>query len=408
MAGDATGETVHLALRCAEHLGAGTSGSVHGISAIDGVRYALKIVELDGNSPSAAQLAECRLHASLPSHDYIVRYHFSWTHEHRLFLLLERVVGGELWDVLEEDGTVVDASERTEWVHQLLAAVSHCHAHGVAHRDISPWNAWVTTSEHGDAVTALAPCKAPTASNTEDGNKAATPVSAAHRKLKLGDLGLAVSVPSSGAPSSLCDLFGMQTDGFAPLDESAMGSLYSAPELGSESGYAGKEVDVFSAGMTLFAIWFGVVAQRASTQPPPGSANAGESDDAGDLTSCVERLKQDGCTLPAAWDDPSHASIATLVRRMVSHDPQQRPTAAEAQRLFREALEPTERPDEAAPASMLGQCVRMPVVVPDGQQRELHGVLSTSTTSRFGFCGMLLRRAMSRRVAPAPVKEVVL
>ena len=54
----------------------------------------------------------------------------------------------------------------------------------------------------------------------------------------------------------------MNADGYAPLDESAIGSLYSAPELGSEGGYEGKEVDVYSTGMTIFAIYHAVVLKE--------------------------------------------------------------------------------------------------------------------------------------------------
>ena len=58
----------------------------------------------------------------------------------------------------------------------------------------------------------------------------------------------------------------METDGFAPLDESAVGSLYSAPELGSEGGYEGKEVDVFAGAEKAFATKdTGPVKKRRST-----------------------------------------------------------------------------------------------------------------------------------------------
>ena len=48
-------------------------------------------------------------------------------------------------------------------------------------------------------------------------------------------------------------LRGWYAEGFAPLDSSAIGSLYSAPELGSEDGYS-LEVDIFSAGIILYEL----------------------------------------------------------------------------------------------------------------------------------------------------------
>lgn len=66
--------------------------------------------------------------------------------------------------------------------------------------------------------------------------------------LKIGDFGLALELPAEGG------LVGPEHPGACPLDVSAIGSLYSAPELGSEGGYD-QRVDNFSMGMTLFAIF---------------------------------------------------------------------------------------------------------------------------------------------------------
>ena len=65
---------------------------------------------------------------------------------------------------------------------------------------------------------------------------------------KIGDFGLSVKV------EALNPLVGMHAPGCCKLDVSAIGSLYSAPELGSDGGYD-SSVDVFSLGMILFAIF---------------------------------------------------------------------------------------------------------------------------------------------------------
>ena len=191
-------------VQTAEELGAGTSGTVYSVtpalSFSDGLKKALKVVALgESGLPTPGQIAECQLHASLPPHESIVRYHHSWVQEKDLHLLLERV-DGELWDALEGDNVEsIDEEERSDWIESLLSAVACCHANGVAHRDISPWNSFLLKASSG------------------------------RRRLKLGDFGLAVRVPPSGSPSGLGGLFGMNADGYAPLDESAIGSLYSAP-----------------------------------------------------------------------------------------------------------------------------------------------------------------------------------
>ena len=64
-----------------QHLGAGTSGSVHSVKApLDGQRYAVKTVAVDAETslPTQGQLVECQLHASLPPNECIVRYVYSW------------------------------------------------------------------------------------------------------------------------------------------------------------------------------------------------------------------------------------------------------------------------------------------------------------------------------------------
>ena len=323
-------EKLSLELTTDKYLGSGTSGSVRKVaaaSAIDGRRYAVKSVEMPENS-SAKVIAECQLHASLPPSDVIVSYKYSWIAEQKLHILLERV-DGELYDPITESGPQgANADERFGWARALLSAVETIHAHGVAHRDISPWNCYY--AKRGATLS-----------------------------LKLGDFGLAVRVPATGSSTSLS---GMEEEGFAPLDESAIGSLYSAPELGAESGYDGTKVDIYSAGMTIFASWHAVVVARAKaaaatsgarganiprkqvqSQDPPRASGAKVAPapaavepeaaafcvDANweeELTSSVEKLKAEA-VLPPSWSEAG--PMAELVLRMVSHDPQQRPSARE-------------------------------------------------------------------------------
>ena len=316
--------TLLAELPCTEKLGEGTSGAVYGLTdSLDGKAYAVKVVALS-ETPTAQQTAECRLHASLPAHEALVRYYFAWTTSDKLHILLERV-DKELWDVLEGDQDT-NLLERSRWATALLSAVACLHSHGIAHRDISPWNCFVAAPQ------------TPPESECRGQNPSKC------RPLKLGDFGLAVRVPPTGSPAGHGGLFGWETDGFAPLDESAIGSFYSAPELGAEGGYDGKEVDVFSCGMTLFAIFHPILLQRSRDRAESaGSATpvvpfAEQSD----LTDCVERLKADGMTLPTCWLDCDAKSqpLVQLVQRMVSHEPQRRPSAAECLQLLSAALQP--------------------------------------------------------------------
>ena len=325
-------------ITCGKRLGEGTSGAVYAVHGpLDGKRYAVKTVALPEGRPTTAQLAECRLHATLPPHAGLVAYHFSWVSDNALHILLECIDGEMLWDTLGVDEGPADSetavAERLAWCISLLSVLDHLHSHSTCHRDMSPWNCFVS-SERVNGSTG--------------------------RQLKVGDLGLAVRVPETGAI-----LFGMEADGYAPLDNSAIGSLYSAPELGAESGYDAKAADVYSCGMTMFAIWNAVAMARGratlrsaagslvtgmgtasaihtmeqtANLPAEAVGEASGSSCAGvcisgpvameELTRRVERLKATG-ELPGDWMG-MEAPLIDLVLRMVSPKPEARPSSREA------------------------------------------------------------------------------
>jgi len=60
------------------------------------------------------------------------------------FVVLERLAGRSLAEILERDG-VVELSEALDWADSLLATLAEIHAHGVLHRDIKPSNLLLTT-----------------------------------------------------------------------------------------------------------------------------------------------------------------------------------------------------------------------------------------------------------------------
>lgn len=120
-------------------------------------------------------------------------------------------------------------------------AVSHCHNLRVLHRDINPWNIFLIKRPNGFA---------------------GQPWTA-----RLGDFGLAVQVPRH-----VHELEGVHgIEGAVALDESALGSLYSAPELGQRYSFP---ADVFSVGMVLLALWSAPVCT-----------------DSDELVSCTEAVK---------------------------------------------------------------------------------------------------------------------
>ena len=267
-------------------LGEGTSGQAFLIANdLDGCKYAIKTVPLPvRGTPEADQVwaevtNEARLHASL-HHENIVKYSYSFhDHTERTFNLLMELCGGDLWTRVEsamDGGAAIPAADRERWSRQLAGAVAHMHERGIVHRDLNPWNVFVVN----------------------EGGK---------ENVKIGDFGLSVRCAVGET------LSGEATAGAAPLDPSAIGSLYSAPELGSDS--YGHSADVFSLGVTTFVIWAADPSKRTLD----------------DVITAVEALhdtgKLDGSGKTGGF--ASECPLAPLLERCASHDAPSRPTAAE-------------------------------------------------------------------------------
>jgi len=193
-------------------------------------------------------LNEVRLHRWLSAGcSDIVRYAFAHSVQDGLLVVMERC-DLVLWDApLTGEGEpssssssssscgpplslAVGGGERSEsslaeaqrlaLASQLASAVRHCHGLRVLHRDVNPWNVFLVRQE-GSRLPFAA---------------------------RLGDLGLAARLPAGED-----ELRGVEgAVDFAELDASALGSMYSAPELGATYGLP---ADVFSVGMTLLAMW---------------------------------------------------------------------------------------------------------------------------------------------------------
>ena len=122
-----------------------------------------------------------------------------------IFLIMEYVSGGELFDYIVSRGRLHEDEARL-FFQQLVSAIAYCHCHRVVHRDLKPENLLLAEGSN----------------------------------LKVADFGLS---------NFMLDGEFLRTSCGSPN--------YAAPEVISGNLYAGPEVDVWSCGVILYALLCG-------------------------------------------------------------------------------------------------------------------------------------------------------
>lgn len=309
--------------------GQGTTGMVYPVlHAIDGGRYVVKKVPaaFPTGRPLGDEvvLEEVRLHRLCSAQcSAIVRYVFACESSEALLVLME-ACDAVLWDALTNTAhwsALNPASlscgssgwpsllERCAWSSDLCRAVEHCHSLLVLHRDVNPWNIFL----------AREPERVARSKGAEQ----------ACLSLRLGDFGLAVQLKDLSE-----ELEGIEAGGRGvALDASALSSLYSAPELGKRYGFA---ADVFSLGMTLFALWTatGCSTEDALIDRVVAAKNACVLDE-----NC-KSSHQETMPSPVGRSSVQHAppQLQHLILLLLRPGPADRPSAAEASTAARASL----------------------------------------------------------------------
>ena len=138
-------------------------------------------------------------------HPHIIRLYEVIYTPTDIYMVMEFVPGGELFDFIVSNGRLSEPRARTMF-QQLISGVEYCHQHMVVHRDLKPENLLLD----------------------------------AEQQLRIADFGLS-NVMKDG------DFF-----------KTSCGSPnYAAPEVISGRLYAGPEVDVWSCGVILYALLCG-------------------------------------------------------------------------------------------------------------------------------------------------------
>lgn len=171
------------------------------------VEYALKIIDKSKCSGKGHYLAaEIRVMKKL-NHPYIIQLVQDIETINNMYLVLELVRGGDLFDAITRV-TRFSENQSKVMVRHLASAMAYMHALSIVHRDIKPENLLVELDKDGNVVL-----------------------------LKLGDFGLACEVTEP-----LLSVCGTPT--------------YVAPEILMETGY-GVKIDVWAAGIILYILLCG-------------------------------------------------------------------------------------------------------------------------------------------------------
>jgi serine/threonine protein kinase len=149
----------------------------------------------------------------LVRHDNIVYLKEVLASRTKIFIVLELVTGGELFDRIVEKGRFEEPEAR-DYYRQLISAVHFCHEQGVCHRDLKPENLLIDD----------AGC------------------------LKISDFGLSNFYEG---------VAGGETSRAALLHTTCGTPNYVAPEVLEDKGYDGKMADAWSCGVILYVLLAG-------------------------------------------------------------------------------------------------------------------------------------------------------
>mmetsp|Transcript_25549 Transcript_25549/g.42029 ORF Transcript_25549/g.42029 Transcript_25549/m.42029 type:complete len:657 (-) Transcript_25549:589-2559(-) len=190
-------------------LGVGSTGKVKlGTHKETGQKVAIKIVKKEflESKPSLRKKIEREIAVmKLIDHPHVLRLYDVFETTTHLFLVLEHIEGGELFDYLVKKGKL-EPQEAHRFFRQILSGLSYCHKQLICHRDLKPENLLLDAKQN----------------------------------IKIADFGMA----------------SMMKEGIL-LETSCGSPHYASPEIVMGTKYNGMEADVWSCGVVLYALMTG-------------------------------------------------------------------------------------------------------------------------------------------------------
>jgi len=148
----------HFNYELKEEIGVGSTSKCYNcIKKADGSEYACKVidkrqVELKFSGLLEQFFTEIKVLKTL-QHPNIIRFEDTYETNDRIYIIMELMKGGELFDYVVEKGTLSE-EEASLIVRKITSAVAHMHGMNIIHRDLKPENL-LLTSKGPDAVVKL-------------------------------------------------------------------------------------------------------------------------------------------------------------------------------------------------------------------------------------------------------------
>ncbi|XP_061825981.1 serine/threonine-protein kinase BRSK2 isoform X2 [Nerophis lumbriciformis] len=195
--------------RLEKTLGKGQTGLVKlGVHCVTCQKVAIKIVNREKLSESVLMKVEREIAIlKLIEHPHVLKLHDVYENKKYLYLVLELVSGGELFDYLVKKGRLTPKEAR-KFFRQIMSALDFCHSHSICHRDLKPENLLLDEKNN----------------------------------IRIADFGMA----SLQVGDSL-------------LETSCGSPHYACPEVIRGEKYDGRKADVWSCGVILFALLVGAL-----------------------------------------------------------------------------------------------------------------------------------------------------
>lgn len=154
----APGDTIAGQFVLDQPLGEGGFGAVYAARDLQSAREVVVKILHNQLSDDPAQVQrfynEGRLASRLQGRNVVSTYDFGHTEDGRLYIVMEKLNGRELADILSESGTIDPWRALNVGIGALLG-LAEAHKNGLVHRDIKPSNLLLCQEENGDERTVV-------------------------------------------------------------------------------------------------------------------------------------------------------------------------------------------------------------------------------------------------------------